>query len=149
MSEKDPFEDILNQIGDLLTFARDKSSEAFVDKMPEGIGTRLSYVEDMVEALKKVSEEEVKEKGMTRKDVLDKLFDERKQLPRRDQKIIEHTIHLSKDAIGMRFALQAAEMKAQSLTDKPFDTQKVKEGQVNKRKSKFKKMRGDDRWKKL
>ena len=149
MREKDPLEDLLNQIGDLIILARDKAPGSFVDKMPPEIGSRLSRVEDMVLALQKVSEEELQAKGMTRGDVMNKLFEERKQLPKRDQRMIEHSINLSRDALGLKFALQAAELKATKPANKPFDVQKAKESQIKKRKSKFKKMHGDSRWKKL
>lgn len=149
MKERDPLDDILNQIGGILDFAREKSSQPFSKELSPDIEQRLDQIEDMITSLNKIADEEMQKKGLSRKDALKKLFSEKETLPKRDQRLIEKSHQLNRDALGMKFALEAAQIKAKKDASKPFEAEKAKKVQVAKRKSKFKRMRGDQDWKKL
>lgn len=150
MRESDPLYEMLSQMGDLLNTMKESAKQPFVEKLPEGLQARLDNVELMALALRQVADEEVRNKGLKEEDIASRLFKERAILPKKEQRIIEHTISLTRDTLGMKYALMAAELKAAGTPlTKPFDAQKAKNEQVNKRKSKFKKMHGDAKWKKL
>lgn len=150
MKEKDPFSDLLGQMDALVHLARDKAKEPFVEEMPAGIQERLNKVELMVQALRQVANEEARLKGLSDQEIAARIFREKGSLPKRDQRIIEHTLSLARDTLRMKYALMAAEKKALAPVEaKPFEKTKGTPPEVNKRKAKFKKLRGDEKWKKL
>lgn len=150
MKERDPLSDLLSQMGDIVHLARDKAKEPFADDVPSGIQERLNHVELMVHALRQVANEEVRLKGLSDQEIATRLFRQKEILPKKEQRIIEHTLSLTRDTLGMKYALMAAEKKALAPVEaKPFGTQKSTAPQINKRKAQFKKLRGDEKWKKL
>jgi hypothetical protein len=150
MANNDPFNLILNQIADIIQLAREKSKETFSDnKLPADLEKRLDFLEDYVQKMNETANEELEKKNISNRDLARKIIKERSVLPKSDKQIVEKTLSLNQDALGLKLALNLAKLKVTQPENKQFDAKKASPDKSKKRKAKFKKAQGDSRWKKI
>jgi hypothetical protein len=150
MANNDPFNLILSQIADIIQLAREKSGETFNEgDLPADLGKRLDFLEDFVQKMNEAANEELEKKNISNRDLARKIIKERALLPKSDKQIVEKTLSLNQDALGLKLALNLAKLKLTAPNNKQFDAKKEAPDKSKKRKAKFKKAQGDSRWKKI
>lgn len=152
MEEKHPFEDVFNQIGDLLKFVNENAANLNEsDEIPPEVEKKLSKLEREVANFKKKGDQFIEATGIKRKE-LDNLINLNPEylaqhITKEDTVIIKKAkeIKAKVEEAEKKFSSRAAEGK-----EKGIELQKYSEDlSGKKRKKKFKRFGSDKNWKPL
>lgn len=136
MAKKNPFEDIFEQISDLLSLTQEKEELGLSEKkLPEGIEEQLDELEKGVELFRKITDEAVKRSGVDEELVQKTIHNPTQELERSDKKILDKAKMLRGELenIEREFARKTHAVKLQKKKNKTAG---------KKRKKKFKRLGG-------
>jgi len=136
MAKRNPFEDIFEQISDLLSLAQENEGKALSDeKLPEGLEEQLDELEKGVELFRKITDEAVKRSGIDEEMVDKTIHRPSTELGRSDKKILEKAKKLKGELenIEREFARKTQAVKLHKKKAKTAG---------KKRKKKFKRLGG-------
>lgn len=137
MTNPNQFEDILEQIADLLSMAHEKGGKALSEeKLDENIEEQLEELEKGVEAFRQITDEALKRSGIDEEMVRATIQNPGQDLGRKDKKILEKANKLKRELekIEREFAKKSQLAKTQKKKAKTAG---------KKRKKKFKKLGGE------
>lgn len=149
MNENHPFEDMFDQIAELLKFVQDNASKVMDESdLPKGIEEKLSKLEKNVEKFKRMSDELVAQSGVPKQEMKSIMDLSSTELSVDEKRMLEKANQLKAqvEEAGAKFAL-AAEEGRQGGAALPVVPIKKKFGK--KRRKKFKRFGGNDKWKPL
>ena len=136
MAKKNPFEDIFEQISDLLSLTQENEGKGLSDKkLPEGIEEQLDELEKGVEVFRKITDEAVKRSGIDQELVQKTIHNPTQELERSDKKILDKAKKLKGELekIEREFARKTHAVKLQKKKAKT---------KGKKRKKKFNRLGG-------
>lgn len=140
MDEKNPFEQLLDQIADLLTQITEGKLAGKTGEIPEDIEDQLDILENQVALMQKVNEEAMKLSGLESKEVTETVQSPEK-LKGRDKKFVEKTGKLKTELVKLEEEYSAMRRASKLSEKKHGKGDKKKFGE--KRKKKFRNMGGD------
>lgn len=150
MKEKDPIDPILDELSKLLDFAESKAGTPLSNEpLPADFNLRIAALQEMVKKFAEMADEEVRTQGLSTDKLVDRVLGKDEELPKEDQRVLEKALRVGQHAMGLKYALEMARDRLKNHKSKNFDASKASDKEAKKRKSKFKKIRGDQTWKKL
>lgn len=152
MNKKDPFDDIIRNLTEILEKTRENAAEPFSDKPidPELL-KQLAGLENFVAQMHTEAVQELEKKNITSDDMQKILFndEEKEKMSPENKAILEKTALVNREALSMKYALSMSRYMKLNASRKQFDKKKASTEEVKKRKGKFKNMGGSDKWKRL
>lgn len=157
MVEKNPFDDLYDKIGYLLTYVKTHSLvEIEEGKIPRDIEQRLDKLQRKLENFNKISEEIIRLSGVSDEELKKRLNGTSEEIPEDGQELIQRGQELKTEAEVVSDKLEKA-MQALSLTDSytalpemPKEEKILDDKEyIKKRRSKFRRFGGDNNWKPL
>ena len=139
MAEKNPFEELMEQLADLLVTLNENQGKILDDKeMPTDIDKQLEELENDINLFVKITDEALKKSGVTEDELIRKIGDPSELRNRRDKRLVERAAILKAELQQMERNLSGY-VRGIKMGKKKFG----KKGR--KRKSKFKRLGGDDK----
>lgn len=154
MPEKNPFDDLLDQIAQLLQFVQEHSHIPPDEmKIPPGVDKKLDKLTKRVEAFKRLSEDIVALSGVSREEIKKRLAGVSNEVPDDGKELISKAGIIKREVESLYdrfeemlpvdtdpFAAHAKQPKKRKLTEQE---------QAKKRRGKFKRFGSSDTWKPL
>lgn len=139
MNEKDPIEQIVQQLAELLNFVEKHKLDP-KEKMPEGIEEALQDLEQQVAMFKEVTEETMKEMGIDQAEVKRRLLITQTG---KENRSLKQLTHLRNEVKELRYAIAYLTGKGATEGGKKDKASK----REARRRSKKRYKRIDDKWK--
>lgn len=145
MEDKNPIDDLLDQLNDLLKFVEKNTSKPINEsKIPEDIEKKLQRLEKDVDAFKKLGDEVVSLSGVSPVEIRKRLDGADTELPPEGVKLIERANMLKDQAQKLEELCQHQQPAIAEPKKLPEDPNYGKH-----RKKKFKRFGSDEKWKPL
>jgi hypothetical protein len=156
MAAKNPFDDLYDQISQLLNFVKTHSLDEIQDeKVPLEIEKRLENVQRKLENFNKISEDIIGLSGVSNEELKMRLDGTSKELPEDGLELIQRGHEIKNEAVKVSDKLEKALQSLSTgsytaLPELPKDKPPLGDKEyTKKRRSKFKRFGGDDKWKPL
>lgn len=146
--EKNPFEDVFDQISDLLRFVQDNIDKPVDNReVPKSIQDRLNRLEKNVEMFCTMGNEIVNETGISREDLEKRLDPESRDIPPETKELIARANQLKQALEEKSKSFAQAIALAKARGDKLTSKKEGKKGRFGKKRSKkFKRFGSDEKW---
>lgn len=153
--KKNPFDDLFDQISQLLEFVKARQN-AVVDDLPPDLDKRLEKLRKQIDKFNRLSHDIVVLSGVSDEELKMRLGGVSAEVPADGQKLIERGRQIKEQvqdyAEKLERSLQhmpASETVLEAQTDKPEEKVLSDEEYAKKRRSKFKRFGSDQKWKPL
>lgn len=144
---EDPFNSILNQLGELLKLIEKNASKPIKGPISPLVEKELIRIDEMINRLDDIVEDEMRKEGKTAEEGYQNLEKNPQLYSETEKKILKHCRDLGVNAFVLRTGLQRA-IKA-SKVSKMRQMGKNTKKSIQKRRNKFKGMDGGQTWKRL
>lgn len=145
----DPLDPFVNKLRELIQLISTHSNESLTGPVPPDIKEKMKQLEVMVAAFHNIAMAQKELQGVTKEDLKKKIAVEKEKMPLKDKQFLEKTLALGKEVKGLKLGLVIADEVKKGKKERPFGKSKTTKEAQKERKQKFKKMKGDDKWKKL
>lgn len=155
MNPDNPFEEILNQINDLLQIVADNAEKPLKNELPPDLDSKLSKLEKQVEEFRRISNSYISKLGVTNEDMEAYLKKVAQSSNKKTQKITERTRQLTEEIEKKKEILEKqkhpqtlhehAQVEDISLSEK----KQLQNKSPQARKSLFKRIGGNKKWRPL
>lgn len=153
--KKNPFDDLFDQISQLLEFVKARQN-AVVDDLPPDLDKRLEKLRKQIDKFNRLSHDIVVLSGVSDEELKMRLSGVSAEVPADGKKLIERGRQIKEQvqdyAEKLERSLQhmpASETVLEAQTDKPEEKVLSDEEYAKKRRSKFKRFGSDQKWKPL
>jgi hypothetical protein len=147
MAKKDPFDPLYEDMRTILSTLYENAGRPVEETLSPEMELRLSLLESTVAKLKRDSEEELKRAGIKEPLPMPEIVRRLPQMPVTDRKAIETTLALGREIGSLYLGFLIARKEVEESKKKKGTLPNKKESV--KRKAKFKKTTGDQKWKKI
>ncbi len=144
--EKDPFDDMVEQLTGLFDMVKDKKLGSEKGKLPKGIDQMLDDLENQVMMFKEVTEGTMEDMGVNKQETRRNVKHPPKSMKSGDKRLLGKLTHLRDEGRDIQFELKMMEQKSKGEKKKKGKGE-AKKGAVRKRRSRFRKAGGSDKWK--
>ena len=158
MPEKNPFDDLFEQLSDLLNYVQENSNVPSEEmKIPKDIDERLTSLEKKVKAFNKISKEIVDLSGVSQEELRKRLQGVSDEVPPQGKQLINKSHAVKRQAeilcdhmetLLKNVAQVPEEIRPPDVEERP-ERNLTDEARAKKRRSKFKRFGSDEKWKPL
>jgi hypothetical protein len=158
MSEKNPFDDLFDQISKLLSFVKEHTliPPDQVNIAPADIEKRLDKLRKKIANFSQLSEDIVRLSGVSQEELKMRLGGVSKEVPPEGKKLIDRSREIKAEVENLNEKLELTlkhlpldERRLSALTEKPKSKVLDDKEYAKKRRSKFKRFGSDETWKPL
>lgn len=148
MDKPDPIQEMIDQLNQLVKLVQDKKLQFETEPLPEGLDQMLDNLESQVALFKEVTDETIKELGLSKEEIARKIESPSKKMKVDERRKARQLNHLKKDVVEIKQLLDLIAPKAQAELRKSKGNLSPKKKRQLKHKKRYKRMGGDE-WKQV
>lgn len=154
--QTNPFDFLFDEISKILKMVQNGELKTDMDKMPPDFDKRIEELRKKVVAFGRISEDIVKLSGVSAEELKLRLEGISKEIPEDGKELIQRSKEIRSQAQEISDRLEitlqgvpSAQLDQSALASTPDDKKIKDEDYAKKRRSKFKRFGGDNKWKPL